>query len=117
MFIVDGTRITMSRGDTGSIDFDASGYNFTAADRALFSVKDGRGQIKKQTIHELTNNGFTVTFYNADTDEWTPGNYLWDVRYVLSPQYDEQGNIVDGAQVITPMEPQRLTLLDTVGQI
>jgi hypothetical protein len=117
VFIVDGTKITMSKGDTGSIRFPSTGYTFSGLDRAMFSVKNSKGQIVKQEIFELEDGEFEVTFYNADTDELPAGNYTWDVRYVLSPQYDDEGHIVDGAQVITPMEPQKLVLLDVVGKI
>ena len=117
MFKVDGTKITISRGDTGSIDFTATGYDFGENDRAVFSVKNGHGQIVKQDIHELTEGVFTATFFNADTKDLPAGNYTWDVRYVIDPQYDEDENIVDGAQVITPMEPQKMELLETAGKI
>lgn len=117
MFSVDGTLISLSRGDTGSIDFTATGYEFTAADRALFSMKNGRGQIVKQEIYELTDGVFTVTFYNSDTDELPAGNYTWDVRYVINPVFNDNNEIVDGDQVITPVGPQRLTLLEVVGNI
>lgn len=117
MFSVEGTHITLSRGDTGSVDFNASGYTFSAADRALFSVKNGRGQVVKQGVYEIENGSFTVTFYNSDTDDLPAGNYTWDIRYIITPQYNDNNEIVDGAQVITPMQPQRLTLLEVVGNI
>ena len=117
MFSVEGLRISLSRGDTGSVDINTSGYTFSAADRALFTVKNGKGQIVKQGVYEITNGSFTVTFYNQDTDALPAGNYSWDVRFVITPQYNDDNEIVDGAQVITPFEPQRLTLIDVVGNI
>ena len=117
MFMVDGTRIIMSRGDTGSIDFTAGGYDFGTDDRAVFSVKNGHGQVVKQNAYAMEDGAFTATFLNADTEDLPAGEYTWDVRYVIEPQYDDDDNIVDGTQVITPMEPQPMTLLDTVGRI
>lgn len=117
MFLVEGTKITMSRGDTGSIKIAAMGHTFTSDDRALFSVKNKYGQIVKQDIYELTNGVFTAVFENTDTDTLPPGRYLWDVRYVIDPDYDEGGNIEDGEQIITPLQPQPLVLLDIVGRI
>lgn len=117
MFTVQGTTITLSRGDTGSIDITASGYTFGSDDRALFSVKDRFGTVVIQHEYEMTENAFTVTFYNSDTDTLTPGAYTWDVRYVVNPAYDTEGKIVDGDQVITPNLPMKLELLTTVGEI
>jgi uncharacterized protein YjiK len=121
MFSVEGFLITLSRGDTGSVTINASGHTFTAADRALFTVKNNKGNVVKQSVYPIEDGQITVYFSNDDTDDLAAGNYTWDVRYIINPMYDtdEQGNqvIVDGAQVITPMTPQRLTLLDTVGQI
>ena len=117
MFEVNGTRIRLSRGDTGSIDFTATGYTFSSDDRALFSVKDRNGTVVKQQAYEMTNNAFTVTFWNADTDALPAGDYTWDVRYVINPLYDDDDRIVDGDQVITPMLPQPLQLLSVVGEI
>ena len=117
MFNVVGTQIELSRGDTGAIDFTATGYTFGTDDRALFSVKDRNGTVVKQQAYAMTNNAFTVTFYNADTDALPAGNYTWDVRYVINPLYDDNDYIVDGDQVITPMLPQPLRLLIVFGEI
>lgn len=117
MFYVDGTTITLSRGDTGSINFNVSGYNFGPDDRALFTVKNGQGTVVKQEIYEVASGQFTVFFTNSDTDTLQPGNYTWDVRYVVNPLYDEEHMIYDGDHVKTPMEPQPLIILNTVGEI
>ena len=118
MFRVEGTTITMSRGDTGAVEFRATGYSFSAEDRALFTVKSPEGTVIKQGAYAIDENGaFTVPFLNAETDYLPPGNYSYDVRYVIGPSYDESGNIVDGEQVITPSQPMSLVLLNTVGGI
>ena len=118
MFQVDGDTITLSRGDTGSVDFRATGYTFTEEDRALFTVKSAEGTIIKQNAYPIDSSGlFTVYFLNAETDYLAPGIYSYDVRYVIGPAYDSEGRIVDGDQVITPKTPKQLILLGTVGQI
>lgn len=117
MFIVDGNKITLSRGDTGAFIVEATGYDFGPDDRALFSVRNGAGTIVIQRAYELENNAFTVTFFNADTDTLIPGTFYWDVRYVINPVYDGNNNIVDGDQVITPNSPMALNLLAVVGDI
>ena len=65
----------------------------------------------------MTDNSFVATFFNRDTDTLQPGGYSWDVRYVIHPYYDSEGNIVDGNQVLTPNPPMAVNLLTVVGDI
>lgn len=119
MFNVEGFVITLSRGDTGAIKITAdTEYTFAAEDRALFSVKNGNGEIVKQSVFELDENkAFVVTFFNNDTDNLAAGGYSWDVRYIINPYYDSEGRIIDGDQVITPKTPMELQLLQVVGEV
>lgn len=117
MFNVDGFKINLHRGDTGTIGITATGYTFGPNDRALFTVKDKSGTIVKQGIYPMVNNRFEVPFLNGDTDYLDSGLYEWDVRYVVEPVYDEEGKIVDGDAVATPKDPMDLNLWRTVGQI
>ena len=119
MFRVDGFTITMSRGDTGAIKFTAdTDYEFTSDDRALFSIKNAVGEVVKLVASALDETkSFTVTFFNSDTDSLAAGSYSWDVRYIINPYYDSNGNIIDGDQVITPRQPMSLTLLQVVGEV
>ena len=119
MFGVEGYTITLSRGDTGAIRITAStDYTFEDTDRALFSIKNAIGEIVKQQAFKIDeNNSFTVSFFNADTDNLAAGSYSWDVRYIIHPYYDSDGNIVDGDQVITPKLPMEMQLLQVVGEV
>ena len=119
MFGVDGYVITLSRGDTGAIKITAkTDHVFDEVDRALFSIKNAIGEMVKQQAYELDENkAFVVSFFNSDTDNLAAGAYQWDVRYVLHPYYDSQGNIIDGDQVITPNQPMNMQLLQVVGEV
>lgn len=119
MFGVDGYTITLSRGDTGAIKFTAdTTHTFEAEDRALFSIKNAIGEVVKQSVFELDENkAFVVTFFNADTDGLPAGTFQWDVRYIIHPYYDSEGNIIDGDQVITPRQPMEMQLLQVVGEV
>lgn len=123
MFSVDGYTIKLSRGDTGGMKVSAtatlngSPFTFGQDDRALFSIKNSQGEVVKEKVASMTNNEFMVYFLNADTDSLSPGQYSWDVRYIIHPYYDANGRIVDGDQVITPKEPQSMNLLTVVGDI
>ncbi len=81
-------------------------------------MKSNTGAVIKQEAYAIDSNGdFSVFFLNADTDHLAPGQYSYDVRYVINPYYDDSGAIVDGDQVITPHLPRAVVLLATVGQI
>lgn len=119
MFVVDADKksITLNRGDTGEVTITVAGYTYQEDDRALFTVRDGSGAEVMKRIYEFTDNAFTVEFANADTDYLSPGVYYWDIRCVVNPQYDAQGNIVDGDGVGTPGSPYQIIILSTVGQV
>lgn len=119
MFDVNGYVITLSRGDTGSIKLIAeTEYTFEEEDRALFSVKNAIGEVVKQAAFPIdAEKSFVVSFFNSDTDTLAAGTYTWDVRYIIHPYYDDDGNIIDGNQVITPNRPMELQLLQVVGEV
>ena len=125
MFNVNGTVITLSRGDTGALRIRVNArrkdtgeaFTFGERDRALFTIKNASGAIVKQVAYPMTDNVFKVTFFNADTDKFAPGTMSWDVRYVINPYYDDANNIVDGDQVLTPTQPLSMQLLTVVGDI
>lgn len=122
MYNVDGYNISLSRGDTGALKVTATAtlggepFTFGSDDRALFSIKNGSGDIVKEKIAQMDDNSFTVYFLNADTDSLAPGQYSWDVRYIIHP-YWQNGRIIDGDQVITPKEPMSMNLLTVVGDV
>lgn len=122
-WIDDDTKmIHLSRGDTASFIVRATGHTFAEADRALFTLKNGSGNIVFEQAYSLTdetlgNGAFQVDFHNPDTDALATGVYNWDVRYILGPYYDESGRIINGDQVITPERPQSMELLAVVGEV
>lgn len=102
MFTVDGKKITISRGDTGDIVFTLTGHTFTSSDRAIFTVANKNATtILMKEEYEITDGHFTVHFANNVTDQWTAGNYKWEIRVVLNPTREE-GVITDGDSIITP---------------
>ena len=123
MFIVDDYTISLSRGDTGALEINATAtlngepFTFGSDDRALFSIKNAQGEIVIEKVAAMENNSFVVYFLNGDTDSFAPGPYSWDVRYIIHPYYDASGRIIDGDQVITPKEPQTMNLLTVVGEV
>lgn len=128
MFNVEGTVITISRGDTGALRIHANAtrrdtgtaYTFGENDRAVFSIKDNRGNLCRQKAYTLTNNAFVVVFTNQDTENLEAGGgYTWDVRYAINAYFDDEQrqHVVDGDQVITPNTPMNMNMLQVVGEI
>ena len=117
MFSIDGTTITLSRGDTGTVTVGVSGYTFGSNDRALFTVRNASTkQVIMRRELSIESGVVTITFVNSDTDSLDAGRYEWDMRFVINPVYTN-GGISDGDEIITPELPMTLTLLTTVGQI
>lgn len=110
MFSVEGTTITISRGDTGAIKFTANAtrrdtgaaYTFGERDRAVFSIKAANGQTIKEKSYQMRNNIFTVVFTNSDTDNVAPGGFSWDTRYVINPYYDTDPPVYDESDPTAP---------------
>lgn len=119
MFELNGTRIRLTQGDTGILTLNdvAGEHVFTDADRAVFTVRKPGGTLVTDMVLTPEADGTVrIPFTNDLTDGWKPGDYRWDVRYVLGAVMDN-GRVVDGNEVITPMLPGVLTILEAVGRI
>lgn len=120
MFEVDSNtkKITMHRGDTGSVTFTANGFDWSEVTaKAVFTMKK-KDQTIKEVVSDLPASGeFTVEFENEDTDFLQPGVYEYDVRVVINPVLDGNGKITDGTVVRTPWDPIPVEIRRTVGQI
>lgn len=113
MFIVneDNGSVTMNVGDTGAWFVQGErddGEPFTEDDRAVFTVKDASDTIVLERIYRLDddeglgNGVIFIVLYNDDTDDWAPGSYTYEIRYVINPYYNDKGEIVSGDIVDTP---------------
>ena len=118
MFYVDGiTRsVTLTKGDTGPLTLSAEDYMFSDEDRAILSVMPPYGPIVLQKVLAPQNGKFSAVFLNADTEKLMPGDYHFEVRFVLHPYYDASGKIVNGNQIIS-FGPMTLRLLPVVNHI
>lgn len=114
MFKVEGDKITITKGDTAALTIRATNKTFASADRAIFTVASKAGQIIFNQESELNNGAFTVSFANDVTDQWNPGTYRWQVRYVITPTRVD-GAITGGAEVITPWEPKDFVVMPVLN--
>ena len=99
----DGTTIHMHRGNTGTIKITLTGYSFGNDDRVLFRMTSQNGTIIKSQICEIDQDGcIEIEFVNTDTDYLAAGYYFYGVTAATDPEYDGEGNIVNGSGVSTP---------------
>lgn len=122
MFRVDKKtkKLTMHRGDTGTIRFRLPGIDALSAStvKVVFSMRNKWGAIVKSGIYEPDGINVPVGFLNGDTDNLDPGIYEYDIRVVGNATYDQNGNIIEGDLVYTPEDcPYEVEILDTVGII
>lgn len=119
MFSVDLTTmaITMHQGDTGSFKIGAtreSGDEWTSADRMLFTVKNGQGEIVLQRIYrlddqyDLGNGKVLVEFHNDDTDTWDAGTYSTELRFDVSPIWDGTAPTARCVNALSPGTPKMI---------
>lgn len=131
-------NITMHRGDTGAFKVRAtrkSGNPWTAADRMIYTVRDGEGTIVLQRFYrldtELGNGVVEIQFHNNDTDKWKNGSYDTERRYIVNPRWEgtppegdcvnaltADARIVEGDVVRVPKNGQgTMTLSDIYGEV
>lgn len=108
MLIVDGLKISISRGDTGTIT-----VNFTGTDTppdgtiALISLKK---TIDSELIWEkklpISNGSIVITLHSEDTANLSRGQYFWCLRLLY-----------ENGDVYTPMEKlQEFNILPVAGE-
>lgn len=125
MFVVNGETgaVEMNVGDTGAWFIDGErddGVPFTENDRAVFTIKNKSDETVLERIYGLAdddglgNGTILVQLDNNDTDDWDPGQYTYEVRYVVNPYYIDgkirSGDIVDTPGITGKGDPIPMTL-------
>lgn len=111
MFVVNEETgaVEMNVGDTGAWFVDAERDDdvpFTEDDRAVFTIQDQSGETVLERVYGLADDGLgngtiLIQLDNDDTDDWEPGSYSYEIRYVVNPYYID-GEIRSGDIVDTP---------------
>lgn len=121
MFRVSGNQISITAGDTAlmAICPDETGYVPTADDRAIFTVRERpkRRALIEKTIAPEADGRFVVCFESEDTARLKPREYVWDVRLAIQATVDENGEVTDAEQVITPCPPGILFVMAAIGEL
>ena len=121
MFRVSGNQISITAGDTAlmAICPDKTGYVPTANDRAIFTVRERpkRRALIEKTIAPEADGRFVVCFESEDTARLKPREYVWDVRLAIQANVDENGEVTDAEQIITPCPPGILFVMAAIGEL
>ena len=121
MFRVSGNQISITTGDTAlmAICPDETGYVPTANDRAIFTVRERpkRRALIEKTIAPEADGRFVVCFESEDTARLKPREYVWDVRLAIQANVDENGEVTDAEQIITPCPPGILFVMAAIGEL
>ncbi len=121
MFRVSGNQISITAGDTAlmAICPDETGYVPTANDRAIFTVRERpkRRALIEKTIAPEADGRFVVCFESEDTARLKPREYVWDVRLAIQANVDENGEVTDAKQIITPCPPGILFVMAAIGEL
>lgn len=99
MIRIIGRRLIIPKGDTGF--FSLPNYVLCQeGDVAVFSVKD---KLTRKTIIEkiidASGDGLLIEFEKEDTEKLEAGSYFWDIKLYLKPIYDEDGLLIDAAEI------------------
>ena len=121
MFRVSGNQISITAGDTAlmAICPDETGYVPTANDRAIFTVRERpeRRALIEKTIAPEADGRFVVCFESEDTARLKPREYVWDVRLAIQANVDENGEVTDAEQIITPCPPGIPFVMAAIGEL
>ena len=86
MIKIKGSNITHMRGDTGCINVsltsDGEPYTMQTGDVIIFSVK--RNTQDTEYVLQKTSNTGQIIFNHKDTQNLTPGSYVYDIQLVTS---------------------------------
>lgn len=96
MIRIISRHLIIPRGDTGSFTVPALVKKDNSI--AVFSIFD---QFKRIWTHEypIENGQVTIEFEHEDTKDLPVGQYKWDIKIYVNPEYDENGLLINGDEV------------------
>lgn len=102
----ESNKITCPRSNNGSLEVSVSGIEMGADDVVEMYIMEASA--KKQKLRSMVvkpvNGKCNFSLESGNTGLLPPGRYLWNLRIVTLPQYDEHGNLTtagDGGNAVT----------------
>lgn len=102
----ESNKITCPRSNNGSLEVSVSGIEMGADDVVEMYIMEAsaRRQKLRSMVAKPVNGKCNFSLESSNTDLLPPGRYLWNLRIVTLPQYDECGNLTtagDGGNAVT----------------
>lgn len=94
-------RLIIPRGDTGSFSIPLL-TGVAAGDVAVFSIYDTLTHstvFEKEITLDGTEEQLVIPFVHQDTVNLQAKKYVWDIKIYNSPVRDEDGILIDGAEI------------------
>ena len=103
---VESNKITCPRSNTGTLEISVSGMELAAGDVVEMYIMEAsaRRQKLRSVVQEPVGGKCEFSLASRETGLLPPGRYLWNLRIVTSPQYDEDGKLTtaaDGGNAVT----------------
>lgn len=117
--VIENSLIKITAGDTAEITItpESTDYAFTDADLAVFTVReriDKNIVIQKRIVPAASGTVF-VKFAHEDTADLKDEIYDWDIRYIIAPQLNSEGEIEEEASRYTPMYAGGFRVYRSIG--
>lgn len=79
---IQGTNITMIRGDSESITVTCSPTSFSAGDTVYFTVREDAEEpiVLQKVVTEFTDGQAVIGIQHADTEGMEFGDYVYDIQ-------------------------------------
>ena len=109
MFRIDGYAISLTRGDTATLEITFTGDAPTANDQVITALKKNanrKSAIWEKTIPRQPTGEYLLDIASEDTEDLQPGDYWWDIRILYE----------DG-QITTPFSPAAFHVLEVVTNL
>lgn len=112
MLLLNKGIIAITRGDTGAFQYRPSRLVDNAI--AVFSVKTvyARDDVIVKLLEQNEDGTLDIELTSEDTGK-PSGAYVYDVRYLVNPQFDGE-NIIGATEIVTPDEPGVFLILDAI---
>ena len=102
---VESNKITCPRSNTGSLEISVEGMDLAPGDVVEMYIMDvGAKRRLRSMVQQPVDGKCVFALQSSETELLPPGRYLWNLRIVTSPQYDEAGKLTtaaDGGNVVT----------------
>jgi hypothetical protein len=91
----ESNKITCPRSNNGSLEVSVTGIEMAKGDVVEMYIMEAsaRRQKLRSMVVSPVNGRCNFSLESGNTDILPPGRYLWNLRIVTLPQYDEHGNL------------------------